>query len=182
MRWVEASVPFWNNYTAASWKRGTPNVAAPAQSTPGGADNIKYGSCLWELDEDQALLITCEAPEAQYWNFCIHTLGWLESGDFANRQTSLSADQLHIDDDGRVRIVLAQSDPGVPNWIDTEARRRGMFVYRWVWATTAPTPTSEVVPLAEVRARMPQGHPTVDETARRKALSLRRDLLWRRYV
>ena len=81
-----------------------------------------------------------------------------------------------------MRVVLAHRDPGVPNWIDTEARRRGMFVYRWVWATTAPTPTSEVVPLAEVRARMPQGHPTVDETARRKALSLRRDLLWRRYV
>ena len=49
-RWVEASVEYWNRYTGQGWARSTPNVASPARSAPGGADNILYGSCFWELE------------------------------------------------------------------------------------------------------------------------------------
>jgi hypothetical protein len=180
--WVEVSSSFWNDYTAKAWQRGAPNQVSPARSTPGGAENILYGSCFWQLEEDEALVFTCEEPEAQYYNFCIHTLGWLESGDFANRQVSLSGHQLHIDDDGFLRIALSARDPGVPNWIDTEGRRRGLFAYRWVWATSGPEPTGEVVKVDAVRELMPEGHPVIDETERRRRLSKRREHFWDRYL
>src|SRR5882724_8085620 len=71
-RWVEASVDYWNRYTGQGWARSTPNVASPARSTPGGADNILYGSCFWELEPDDALVLEVERPDADYWNFVTH--------------------------------------------------------------------------------------------------------------
>ena len=180
VNWVEKSAAFWNNYTGSAWARATPNKTAPAGPAPGGADHILYGNCCWELAEDEALVVSCEAPEAEYYNFCIHTLGSLESGDFANRQVSLSDRQLHVDDDGCVRIVLSARDPGVPNWIDNEGRARGMLVYRFVWATSNPKPDGRVVKLDQVRDLMPDGHPKVDENERRRRLSARREQFWNR--
>ena len=180
--WVEATSRYWNQYTRAGWDRATPNVANPAGPAKGGADNILYGNCFWELGPDETLLIESETPDAQYWGFTIHTLGWLESGDFAERQTSLSEHQMHRDADGRIRVVLSHSDPGVPNWIDTEGRARGLLVYRFVWARNRPVPSSKVLPISELRAALPAGHPTVDAAARRKALQARRESAWTRFL
>ena len=181
-RWIENTGSFWNNYTNAGWQRATPNQIAPAKPAPGGADNILYGSCFFELAEDRAMVIECEPPDADYWGFTIHTMAWLESGDFAERQTSLSGHQVHLDADGRMRIVLSQHDPGVPNWIDLTGRERGLLVYRWVWSKNNPLPSSSIVPVADVRSAMPSDHPRVDKAARRKALSRRREAAWNRFL
>jgi hypothetical protein len=180
--WIEKTAVFWNAYTTQGWNRATPNIVNPARPAPGGADNILYGSCFWQLSEDQAMLIECDRPEADYWGFTLHTLGWLESGDFADRQTSLSGHQVHFDRDDRMRIVVAQSDPGVPNWIDIGGRERGLLVYRWVWAVNNPRPTSRVIGLHEVRACVPADHPVINEAARRESLSRRRESAWNRFL
>ena len=143
---------------------------------------VRAGGWFYTLGEDEALLIECEKPDAQYFGFTLHTLGWLESGDFADRQTSLSDQQIFVDRDGRIRVVLSQSDPGVPNWIDITARPRGLLVYRWVWAATNPLPESKVVPLAALREALPVDHPEVDTDARRRTLSLRREDAWNRFT
>lgn len=181
MRWLEASSAFWNEYTRAAWQRSTPNQAAPPRSTPGGADNILYGSCLWELDDDELLLLEVERPDADYWSFVTHTLTWLESGDFDQRQTSLNGEQIHADRDGRVRIVLCREDPGVPNWLDTEERRRGMLVYRWVWARNAPTPSARVLKRAALHEALPEDHPEIGTDERRSRLARRREQAWGRF-
>ena len=180
--WVTTSANYWNDYTWKSFERATPNELSPAGSTPGGADNIKYGSCCWDLADDEAIFVTCDVPVAQYYNFCIHTMSWLESGDFANRQVSLSGHQLHVDEDGKIRLALSARDPGIPNWIDTEGRRNGLFVFRWVWATNNPQPQGEVVKVSEVRSRVPAGHPVIDEAERRRRLSARREQFWNRSI
>jgi hypothetical protein len=49
--------------------------------------------------------------------------------------------------------VLAHTDPGVPNWLDTKGLRRGTVFWRFLLPDEPLTPIeSEVVPLAEVRA------------------------------
>lgn len=179
--WIERTAVFWNGYTQAGWQRATPNVAAAPRSAPGGADNILYGSCFFELEEEQALLLTCDVPDAQYIGFTLHTLGWLESGDFADRQTSLSGHQIHRDADGRMRVVVARRDPGVPNWVDATGRARGLLVYRWVFSNDNPVPEAQVVSIADLRTLLPEDHPEVDEAARRKALSRRREAAWNRF-
>src|SRR5262245_59671553 len=180
LTWVERSVAYWNRYTQEACARVKPNEAAPARSAAGGADNILYGSCFWDLAEDEALVLCCELPRADYWGFALHSLHWLESGDFAGRQTSLSQHQAHIDADGRVRIVLAHRDPGVPNWLDVEGHRRGMLAYRFVRARGQPAPEARVVPLAALREALPASHPSVGAEERRTRLVRRREAYWNR--
>jgi hypothetical protein len=179
--WVERTVVFWNDYVRKVAERTPPNRAAPPRAAPGGADHLLYGSCFWDLGPDEALVLECAAPDADYFGFTIHTLAWFESGDFASRQTSLNGAQIHSDADGRFRLVLAHRDPGSPNWIDTEERRRGMLTYRFIGARTPPAPSARVVPHAEVAAALPADHPRVAPAERAAALARRRAALWGRY-
>ena len=179
--WVERSLPYWNRYTTQACERAAANVAGEPRPAPGGADNILYGSCFWDLGEDEALVLACDEPDAEYYGVALHTLHWLESGDFANRQTSLSGHQIFVDDDGRFRVVVAHRDPGVPNWIDSEERRRGMLAYRWVRTRSNPTPEARVVRFAELRRALPAAHPAVSADERRARLARRREAHWSRY-
>jgi hypothetical protein len=179
--WVEKSVGYWNAYLLKAIDRAEPNKVVKAQGTPGGASNLMYGSTCWDLDEDQVLLIVSEPPDADYWNFTIHNLHWFDSGDYANRQTSLTGHQMHLDGDGRFRLVLAHRDPGVPNWIDTEGRQRGMIAFRYLSARSNPTPEGRVLSRGELRKHLPDDHPTIDAEARRSSLARRREALWNRF-
>ena len=179
--WVEQSLTYWNRTTREAFEKATPNLAEPVCTEPGGSDNFAYGRCLWNLAEDEALIVTSEVPIAQYWGFTIHTMAWLESGDFARRQTSLSGDQIHLDEDGLVRLVLSARDPGVPNWIDTEGRPQGLLSYHWAWAETMPTPETQLVKVDAVYDRLPDDHPVITDHERCEQLSLRREALWNRF-
>jgi hypothetical protein len=180
-RWVEASLDYWAAYVERS--RGLPhNEFVPPSTPPGGAPNIAYGAGWWSLGPEDALLVTLDAPDADYWGWTIHTRYWLDSGDFADRSTSLNAAQAHVDDDGRVRIVVAHRDPGCANWIDVGGRPEGLLVYRYVGTRTRPVPEGERVPVAAVRERLPARHPVIDPAARRDQLARRRAAVRRRYA
>ncbi len=180
MEWVEKSMAYWSRYSREAFEQAAPNVAEPAENLPGGADDIAMGRCFWDLADDEALLLTCEAPLASYWGFNVQTMTWLEGSDPARRQTSLSGDQIHLDEDGLARIVVSARDPGVPNWIDTHGRRRGLLVYHWVWTETLPMPSAEVIPVERLLDRLPENHPVLSENERREQLSLRREALLNR--
>jgi hypothetical protein len=180
--WVESSMAYWQQYTARS-RASLPRNAFTAPSTPpGGAPTIGYGAGFFELGPDGALLIESEAPDADYWGWALHTMRWLESGDFASRQTSLNHAQAHLDRDGRVRIVAARRDPGVPNWIDVEDRPEGLLVYRYVGARTKPVPQARTVAIDELREHLPADHPSIDAAERRSLLARRRTAALRRYA
>ena len=55
-------------------------------------------------------------------------------------------------DDGRVRVVVAHEDPGLPNWLETAGHDRGTMCWRWIHAQSHPQPIATVVPLAALRA------------------------------
>ncbi len=181
MRWVEGAVPFWNAYLKNVADTRTANELSPPHTPPGGADNISYGGGMYDLADDEALLIECDRPDADYWNVTIHTQPWFESGDFGRHQTSLNHRQTFIDDDDKFRMVLSHTDPGVPNWIDTEGRPKSMITYRWVWARSKPVPTATVVPLADIRSHLPDGHPTISEGDRAASLAARAEQIRNRF-
>ena len=179
--WIETSMPFWLRYIENARLDGMDNVLFSPGGAKGGAVNIVYGAGYWNLSDDDAWMITFDQPDAFHWSIQTHTWPWFESGDLAHAQTSINDRQCHVDADGKVRVVVSHRDPGVPNWIDTEGRPVGMVAYRWIWATTTPTPDSEVIALAAVASTMPDGHPHVDDTARTAALSARRKAVHRRF-
>ena len=101
--------------------------------------------------------------------------------DFANRVTSLNDAQVHVDDDGKVRIVLAHEDPGVQNWLDTSGLPRGLVTYRYVRPTKAPAPVARRVDLADVRTHLPESTPTFTAADRREQLVARKRGVARRF-
>lgn len=179
--WIERSVVFWNDYTRRARAGGTDNVLSPPRSPKGGAHNILYGGGWWDLAPDQALLVTCDAPDANYWSFQGYNAGWFESLDFANRTTSLNGHQIRVDADGRFRLAIAHTDPGIENWLDTAGYRAGMVTYRWVLTTTEPAPECEVVPLAEVTDRVAGTTPRFTEAERREQIHRRQIAVARRF-
>ena len=179
--WIERSLVYWNDYLRRMRDAAPANQLSPPTTPPGGASDILYGGGFWELDEDQALVVECEVPEARSWSIQLYTLGWFESLDVLNRQGSLNGRQIHVDGDGRFRVVLSHADPRVPNWLDTEGRHEGSLSYRWVWSSTSPAPSTSVVALDEVREHLPDDHPSVTAAERRERIADRRVHLERRF-
>ena len=125
---------------------------------------------------DQAVILEVTPPDARYWSFSLATWFW-ESADFANRQCSLNHTQAHIDDDGVVRVVLAQHDPGVANWIDAAGYERGTLAVRYLHADSVPTVSYRTVPLADLAGELPATTRWVTPEERADAIRARRAAL-----
>ncbi|MFP6663435.1 MAG: hypothetical protein VCC00_04465 [Deltaproteobacteria bacterium] len=104
-----------------------------------GDPNTSYNYSYWELGEGEALFIEFEPPECEYWNLQIGN-HWLESLDYFHHDTHVNQATAVADADGLVRVIIAHSDPGKPNWLDTAGHRRGGLALRWTGAKTHPTP------------------------------------------
>ena len=179
--WVARSIDHWAAYVAASRDLLDHNTFTPPNTPLGGAPSIAYGGGVWDLAPHQALLIDHDLPDAHYWNWSIHNLHWFDSGAWDERLMSCNGHQAHVDADGKVRLVVAHVDPGVPNWLDTEGRPVGMAVYRYVGSRTRPQPTATVIDLDDVRGAVGDAHPTVSPDERTRILADRNRAAQRRW-
>ncbi|MEZ5171338.1 MAG: DUF1214 domain-containing protein [Acidimicrobiia bacterium] len=116
----------------------------------GGDPNIAYYHGWFELDDGQALVIELDPPECDFWNVQLANY-WLESLDYRYFPVHLNQGTAHYRPDGSVRVVVAMSDPGVPNWLDTCGHRHGTMCVRWIGAEEHPEPVVRVVALSELR-------------------------------
>jgi hypothetical protein len=123
-----------------------PRLSASAQGDP----RTRYFYSYWELGEDEAFVVDLEPPKCDYWNLQIGS-HWLESFDFMQFHTHVNAATAVADGAGRVRVVIARRDPGVPNWLDTAGHARGGLALRWVGAESIPHTTGRVVPLRDLK-------------------------------
>jgi hypothetical protein len=173
---------WWFQRSSNIRSENEPNVVGPPGTRPPGVPTYQpavgsplyYGVCCWELEPDQALVVTSDLPEALYWSIQLHN-PWWESPDNQHRQTSISHTHAHLDADGRFRCVVAHRDPGSPNWLDAGGNRRGFLFYRWLRPTSEmPTPVAELTTVDAVRDHLPADHPVMDQAARDEQLSARR--------
>ncbi|MCL2581360.1 MAG: hypothetical protein FWE35_02770 [Streptosporangiales bacterium] len=132
------------------------NTLTEPRSTPGGLTSQFSSVGHYDLDEDQAMIITVpRAPKdvAPYQGLQLGSM-WYISLDYVNRQTSLTADQARTDPDGMQRFVVSERDPGVANWLETTGHRRGYIQFRWQRLardlTAADGPGVQVVPFDQV--------------------------------
>jgi len=177
---VEHSMLGWNRYLAEHRARGTDNTFAPQQTVAKGLSDARYAFLFWRLAPDEALVIETEEPAARYWGLQLATLGWFEPVDPIHRITSINQHQAWKHPDGRLRFVLAHSDPGVPNWLDLGGHAEGLCTYRWFWPERDPTMSSRVVALSALRSALPADTPTIDPASRREEIRVRkRHLAWR---
>ena len=100
------------------------NTMVAPRLTPGGLATQYSSVGHFELRPDQALIITLPVTDAPYLGFQLGSL-WYISLDYINHQTSLNNTQAQADPDGKIRIVVADQNPGVTNWVETLGHRRG---------------------------------------------------------
>ncbi|GAA2359692.1 hypothetical protein GCM10009854_43180 [Saccharopolyspora halophila] len=134
------------------------NTMTEPRSTPGGLSTQFSSAGHYELTDDQALILSVPVSEAPYQGFQLGSM-WYISTDYINHQTSLTTDQAQHDPDGRIRLVLAERDPGLANWMELTGHRRGYMQFRWQRLsrelTAADGPEVEVVNFDQLPQRLP---------------------------
>lgn len=91
--------------------------------------DIAYQGCVWDLADDQALLIDFAPPTARYWAMAAMNR-WMESLDARVGRNCVNSRDAVPEAGGSVRIVVSSADPGHPNWLPTQGNRRGMLSFR----------------------------------------------------
>lgn len=133
-----------------------PNEVRHWSEMAGGAaftePGIHYLRGSWQLGEDEALVVEGEPPPCRYWSVLLYSR-FLNSLDHRARPVSRTDGTARLVD-GRYRFVLAGREPGGDvDWLDTEGREFGMFVFRFLQpAGTPELPTVRVVRLDELGA------------------------------
>jgi hypothetical protein len=134
------------------------NTLVAPRLTPGGLATQYSSVGHFDLTPEQALVITLPQPDAPYLGFQLGSL-WYISLDYINHQTSLNGTQAQVDPDGKIRIVVSDSNRGVTNWVETLGHRKGYLQFRWQRVsrelTEADGPTAEVVALDAVPSVLP---------------------------
>ncbi len=145
----------------------------------GASPLAQYAQGVFEITEDEALIIETDVPAAKYWG--IH-LGnwWWETLDYSRHKSSINGSQAAIDSDGKFRAVLCRRDPGVPNWLDPIVWNTGLMLIRWYQADAALEVTTRKVPFSELERCLPSDTARIsaaqrnDEIRRRHRGTLRR--------
>ncbi|MEM9464726.1 MAG: DUF1214 domain-containing protein [Actinomycetota bacterium] len=181
---ISDSLRYWVEYMEANRANrvdnafATTTVALPTK----GLAAARYEFCFWDLQPDEALIIETDVPAARYWAAQLYMMRTFEPVDPYGAITSRNHTQTTASSDGRVRFVLAATDPGVPNWLDTTGRRTGLCTIRWFWPTDDTRPAMDVrlVTLDEIGGALPPDTSSVSADERSAELASRRaHLRWR---
>jgi hypothetical protein len=114
--------------------------------TGANPDNA-YWWGLWRLEEGQALVIECDPmPAAEFWNFYVSNIWWEDLNERSHRMKVNSSDAT-AEVDGTLKIVLAETDPGFGNWVQTTGFKEGIMLLRTTFPTESFTIRSEIVEL-----------------------------------
>jgi hypothetical protein len=140
-----------------TWISRVPNVFPPPDR-PGdlglAAFDAAYAMAPFLIGPDETLVIRARWPRCRYAGVCLWNRH-LQTFDYATRPISLNRAQTVADADGRFTAVIAHTDPGVGNWLDTEGRPFGIVYWRFMLPEgDIETAQAEVVPLAEVASRL----------------------------
>ncbi len=154
-------------------------LSAPLDSGPqGGVPGRWMIQGTFELGDDEALIVKTWPASGNYQGIQLLDL-WLESLEYANRQTSLTGDQAQLSEDGCYYFVISSRDPGVANWLDTVGRRRGVILLRYDGMAEASfdpqkLPTTAKVKQSELATHLPADTMWVSADERRSAIAARR--------
>ena len=164
----------------------SPNeVSEPAETDPNVpmADAFQAASRgYFRLEEDEALLVEAPLADCRYSNIQLAN-PWMESLEYASRQSSLNHRTTHVDADDRIRYVISQRDPGVQNWLDTAGWSEGSLCARWTYCSEYPTGiSSRLIKFDELDRHLPADTPRITPAQREQTIAARQAAISRRYA
>jgi hypothetical protein len=154
--------------------RGVVNrLEAVDYSASGGLGDQWYHEGWFSLGADEALVM-----EAQLATGCAAyslslTDAFFSMLDWANAQSSLNHRQASLDADERLRVVVAGSDPGVANWLDTTGHRSGVLQCRWLGGDEPPRLSMRTSTVRDLADLLPAGTARVTPRERTEAIRAR---------
>lgn len=140
----------------------------------GGLVGQFYYEAVYELDDDEALIMESDYPKTCNYASLILTNHIFETTDWYNNHSSLNDSQWRVSSDGKLRVVVSARDPGVHNWLDTAGYPMGVIQGRWTECSSTPMPSARKVPLSEVVKLLPPDTPTVTAAEREQVIRERR--------
>jgi hypothetical protein len=167
----------WLKYAQQMWTLMPRNDVSPARPSQGGlvGQYSAFGS--WQLDNDQAIVLSTAPSAADYQGIELGNL-WFVSLDYETHTSSLSLDQMECSDDGRCYAVISHRDPGIQNWLDTEGHPRGLIMLRWQGLAEdlpdALQPAATLVDFERIRDVLPADVAVFTPEQRRNQIRARR--------
>lgn len=151
----------------------------------GGADDddSKRGRAVahmcWDLKPDDALIIEFDALDS-FW--MISAMGaFFNSLDYLYRPVSYTPGRTKVDSDGKVRLVLAHSDPGYHNWLDTQGFERGNITYRNLLSTESAFFNTRLLMFGQLDTALPANCARVTAEERTQMMLQRFNSIRRRH-
>lgn len=136
-------------------------------------------SMRWRLAPDEALIVEWDAND-KFW--MLTNMGaFMNSMDYLYRPVSYSPARTKVDSDGKVRIVLAHSDPGIHNWMDTQGFALGHLGARNNFTSEGTEYRTQVVKFADLDKVLPADTARVTPEERSAMLLRRYHSILRRY-
>jgi hypothetical protein len=178
-RSLVGSIHTWFTFPQFFERKEPANTLTAPRSTPGGLSSQRSSIGHYELEDDEALIISVpECTDCSYQGAQIGS-DWYVSTDYETHQTSLTKAQAHTDPDGVMRFVVSEHSPAgegqaIANWLETTGHRTGSMMLRWqrLERDLGPEdgPTVQKVALADVPDLLPHFTPlTTEEYAARIA-------------
>ena len=139
----------------------------------------------FNLKDDEVLIIKAWPTEAEYQGIQLGN-PWWQSLDYANRITSLTADQSTLSSDGAYYYILSKTDPGYANWLDIEDFDRGAILMRWdglkdTYLDSALFPTAYLVKIDELKSFLPNDEQKISKDERINQILNRRKHVQKRF-
>ena len=135
-----------NNENSPPWVSRIPNQFVPPVKddtnvaiTYAAKDNV-YIMAPFVLGPKQALVIRGRFPKCRFSNVVLFNR-FLQTLNYEERSVSLNRAQTTLDKDGSFEMIVSHTDPGRPNWLDTEGRPYGIMFWRF------QLPEEDIAPL-----------------------------------
>jgi hypothetical protein len=165
----------------------SPNTVATPQIRPAPPGETPWGMTTtgrFAIAEDEAFVFTIGVEDAKYLGVQIAD-PWMLSIDYTNHTSCLNHEEIDANADGTVTYVVAATDPGIANWLDTAGITDGVMLLRWELLQGTPDPAStvrdcRVVKLAELSTVLPPDLPRISQEQRRRQVDVRRNGIRRR--
>ena len=110
-------------------------------------------SMRWRLAPDEALILEWDHDD-RFW--MLTNMGtFMNSMDYLYRPVSYSPARTKVDSDGKIRIVVAHSDPGFHNWMDTQGFEVGHIGARVNFSSEGNAYRTQVVKHADLAKHLP---------------------------
>lgn len=167
------NIGFHDSYIQKVGRNRLDIVGGASMSESTGSRLTTYGLGIFDCGPDEAIIIESDVPDAAYWSYQLGDV-WAKSLDFMGHQTDVNSSRAVVDRDGKIRIVIAHQDPGVPNWMDAMGHTELLVAMRIFKDKNAvPPPVISTVKFVDVHKHLPADSRKVTPAERKSALDHR---------